>query len=356
MIIRFKERKVGPLLYIVVPLMAVLLAFLTGSGMMVWARVNPIIGYSAFFSGSLGSISGITDTLLRMTPFLFMGVGIAFSNRAGILNIGAEGQYIMGAIAATWVTLLAENLLPAGISILASLAIGAIVGGVWALFAGVLKAYLGINEIVTTVTMNWIAFRILQWLLRGPLKNPTAQAWPMSPPLKATLPIIFPGTRLHAGFLIALFMAIIAYYVLFKTDTGFKLRVIGQSTEVGRYSGYSVAKYMLISMMFSGAMAGLAGSVEILGVFKFLYEGIAVGLGYTAIIVSLVGKDHPLAIIPSAFLFGIIYNGASYLQAATGLPYTFSKAVEGLIYLFILISEVLILYKIEIVQIGSGQK
>ncbi len=353
LMIKFEERELSSYMYALAPALAIILAFLVGALMMLWAGVDPVSGYSAFIIGALGSPQGLTDTLLRMTPFLLMATGIAVSNRAGVLNIGAEGQYIMGAIAATWITLLVQEILPAPLSVTLSLILAALIGGAWALFAAVLKAYMKVNEIVTTVIMNWLALRILQWLLRGPLKSPTAQEWPMSPPLNAVLPSIIPGTRLHAGFLIAIAMAIVAYYLLFRTNVGFKLRVTGESTDVATYAGYSVTKYVLISMAFSGAMAGLAGAGEVLGVFKFLYEGIAVGLGYTAIIVALVGKNHPLSIIPSAFMFGVIYNGMTYLQSATGLTYTFSKTLEGLIYLFVLITEVFIVYRIKVVHTGG---
>jgi len=350
-LIRLIERELHPLYYVLIPVIAFLAAFGVGAVMMVWAGVDPLRGYSAFIRGSLGSPSAVIDTLLRMSPFLLMATGIAFSNRVGVLNIGAEGQYIMGAIIATWVTLILQSIVPPAVSVTASLTLALLIGALWALFAATLKAYLGINEIVTTVIMNWLAFRILQWLLRGPLKSPKAQMWPMSPPLNAVLPYVIPGTRLHAGFLLALIIAFLAYYLLFKTNFGFKFRITGSNPDVARYAGYDVRKFMLISMAISGGLAGLAGGCEILGIFHFLYEGIAVGLGYTAIIVALVGKNHPLAIIPSAFMFGLIYNGVVYLQSATGLTYTFSKALEGLIYIFVLLSEVVILYRIKIVRI-----
>jgi len=350
-LLKVEERRLPKYMFMVIPVVTFGLAFLIGAILMYWAGVNPLSGYSAFLEGSLGSPTAIINSLVRMTPFLFMAVGIAFSNRVGVLNIGAEGQYIMGAIMATWVTLIFQNITHPALSILLSLIVAAIVGALWAMFAGALKVYLGVNEIVTTVIMNWLAFKILQWLLRGPLKSPESEMWPMSPPLKAHFPYIIPGTRLHLGFLIALILAVAAYYFLFKTNLGFKFRVTGSSPEVATYAGYDVKKFVLFSMAFSGAMAGLAGASEVLGVFHFLYEGIAVGLGYTSIIVALVGKNHPLAIIASAFMFGVIYNGVVFLQSATGLTYTFSKAIEGLIYLFFIVSEVLVLYRIRTIKV-----
>jgi len=349
-LIRLIEREVSPYMFVLIPIAAFLAAFGVGAIMMMWAGVDPLAGYSAFIRGSLGSPLAVIDTLLRMSPFLLMATGIAFSNRVGVLNIGAEGQYIMGAIVATWIALALQDF-SGPLAVVSALILALMVGSLWALFAATLKAYLGINEIVTTVIMNWLAFRILQWLLRGPLKSPKAQMWPMSPPLSASLPYLIPGTRLHAGFLLAILIALIAYFILFKTNFGFKFRITGANPDVAKYAGYNVGRFMLISMGISGGLAGLAGACEILGIFHFLYEGIAIGLGYTSIIVALVGKNHPLAIIPSAFMFGLIYNGVVYLQSATGLTYTFSKALEGLIYLFVLLAEVLILYRIKIVRI-----
>ncbi len=349
--IRLEERReVPPHLYIIVPIMAFLSAFLLGGLLMEWAGAEPLSGYKAFLKGALGSLPTLGDTLVRMIPFLLMATGIAISNKCGVLNVGAEGQFIMGALATTWMAVLFQENLPSPLialmGIITSLAAGASWGGI----AGYLKAKMGINEVVTTVMMNWLAFKLMQWLLRGPLRSPLSQMWPMSPPIKPKMPIILPGTRLHAGFIIALLVAIGGYYLLFKTNLGFKMRACGQNPSSALYAGYDVERITLISMMISGGLAGLAGSIEVMGVFHVLYEGIAVGLGYTAIVVALVGKNHPIAIIPSSLMFGVIYNGVVYLQAATGVTYTLSKAMEGMIYLFVLVSELFVRYRIRVVR------
>lgn len=346
----FKERESSLIHILLIPLLAVGAAFLVGSLLMIWAGVDPLIGYASFLSGSLGGYTQITDTLLRTTPFLLMAVGIAFSNRSGVLNVGAEGQYLVGAIATTAVALYLQSVnAHVIIALIVSLATGALAGALWASVAGFMRAYFEINEVVVTVIMNWLAFKIMQWLLRGPLKNPLSQMWPMSPPIDIKLPMILPETRLHAGFVLSIFMALLTYYILFKTKLGFMARVLGTNIYAARYSGIPVRPLIVFSMAYSGALAGLAGGIEILGVFHFLYEGIAVGLGYTSIITSLLGRNHPLGIIGSSLIFGIIYNGVVYLQSATGLTYTFSKAVEGLIYIFFMLFSILVFYKIELV-------
>ena len=346
--IRVERREPSIILYVATPILAFLLAFLVGAFLMNWAGVSPVKGYKAFLGGAFGSFKTFADTLVRMVPFLFMAVGIAISNRINVFNIGAEGQFIMGALMTTWICVLFQDAIPWEILTVIVVFLAFLIGGLWSAFAGYLKAEMGINEIVTTVMMNWLAFKMMQWLLRGPLKNPESQMWPMSPPLEAKMPIIIPNTRLHLGFVLALASALIGYYLLFKTNLGFKIRASGRNMLAAKYAGYNVKKLIIVSMILSGGLAGLAGAVEVMGVYHFLYEGISVGLGYTAIIVSLVGKDHPLAIIPSAFIFGAIYNGVVYLQASTGLTYTFSKALEGTIYIFVLISELLVRYRVKI--------
>jgi len=352
----FREREFSLLHMLLLPLLAVGAAFSVSSLLMMWANVDPLVGYVSFLSGSLGGYIQITDTLLRTTPFLLMAVGIAFSNRSGVLNVGAEGQYLMGAIATTAAALYLQSI---NINVIVALAVsliaGALAGALWASVAGLMKAYFEINEVVVTVIMNWLAFKIMQWLLRGPLKNPLSQMWPMSPPIDVKLPIILSGTRLHAGFVLSVGIAFLTYYVLFKTKLGFMVRVLGANLHVAKYSGLPIRPLVVFSMAYSGALAGLAGGIEILGVFHFLYEGIAVGLGYTSIIASLLGRNHPLGVIGSSFIFGMIYNGAVYLQSATGLTYTFSKAVEGLIYIFFMLFSILVFYEVKLVVERRGK-
>jgi len=346
----FREREVSLAHILILPLLAVGVAFLAGSLLMIWANVDPLVGYASFLSGSLGGYVQVTDTLLRTTPFLLMAAGIAFSNRSGVLNVGAEGQYLMGAIATTATALYLQSVgINPVVVLIISVIAGATAGALWASVAGFMKAYFEINEIVVTVIMNWLALKIMQWLLRGPLKNPLSQMWPMSPPVGVKLPIILPGTRLHAGFILALVIALLTHYILFKTKTGFMVRVLGSNPNAAKYSGLPVKKLIVFSLAYSGALAGLAGGIEILGVFHFLYEGIAVGLGYTSIIASLLGRNNPVGIIGSSLIFGMIYNGTVYLQSATGLTYTFSKAVEGLIYIFFMLFTILILYEVKLV-------
>ena len=347
--IRLERRGEVPLyIYILAPLGAFLLAFLVGAFLMRWAGASPIRGYGAFLKGAFGGLKPFTNTLLRATPFLLMATGISLSNRSNVLNIGAEGQYIMGAIAMTWVAVLMQSHVPGFVVILVGVILAVIVGAIWAGIAGYLKAKMGINEVVVTVMLNWVAIMLLKWLLRGPLKDPRSQQWPMSPPIGPHLPYIY--GNLNLGFVIAVILAIATWFILFRTNIGFKLRACGENPKAARYAGFNVEGMLVLSMLISGGMAGMAGAFDVIGTFHILYEGIVVGLGYTSIIVALVGKNHPLAVIGSAIMFGAIYNGATSMQSVTQLSYTLSKCIEGMIYLFFLISEFLVLYRIKIVR------
>lgn len=349
--IRLEPRPVNIYTLILMTVLAFILAFIAGGLLMWWTGYDPIKGYSALIQGSLLSPTGLCETLVRMTPFLLIATGISISNRAGVLNIGGEGQYILGAIVTTAIGIYLADM-PAPIVITLSLISAGIVGGLWGGIIGILRSKYGINEVITAVMMNWLAYRLLQWLLRGPLKDPRSEMWPMSPPLQAGLDPLIPGTRFNIGFFIALLAALIAYYVLFRTNLGFKIRATGLNPTAARYFGYDVNAVIVLSMVTSGFMAGLAGGIDVLGIYHVLYEGISIGLGYTAIITALIGRNHPIAVIPSAFLFGMIYNGVVYLQATLGVSYTLSKALEGLIYIFLLVSEVFTLYRIKIVKYG----
>jgi simple sugar transport system permease protein len=350
-VIRIKPKPIQPLVFVLAPLASFTLAFLVGGVLMVWAGVDPISGYSAFLQGSLTTFPGFMQTLIQATLFMLMGTGIAISNRAGVLNVGAEGQYIIGTILATYIAISYQQMLPPQLTLLLAMLAAMLGGALWAMIAGVLKGFMNVNEVVTTVILNWLAYRILQWIIRGPLRLPGPQLYPMSPPIATTLPVIEQSSGLNAGLIVALALAIFSYYLLFYSKAGFEIRVTGSNPELAKYAGFNVSKVIVLSMAYSGALAGIAGGVEVLGNLHYLFEGISIGLGYTSIIVSLVARDHPLGVIAASIMFGTIYSGSSFLQTATHLTYTFSKALEGLIYLFVLVTTLFAFYEIKLVKV-----
>jgi ABC-type uncharacterized transport system permease subunit len=348
-LLKFEERRISSWIASISPYGGIPLAFLVAAVIMQCSGIAPLAGFTSFFEGAVLNPTGLAVSLARSTAFLFMAVGIGLSFKANVLNIGAEGQYLMGAIAATAIAMVTQDSLPLIISLAFCLLGAAAIGALWASVAGYLRAYMGVNEIITTVMMNILAFKILQWLLRGPLKNPASQQWPMSPPLKTSIAELVPGTTLNAGFILALLISIWTYFLLYRTVQGYKIRVVGSNPSAATYGGINVRRTMVYAIMYSGALAGLAGAVDVLGVFHFLYEGISIGLGYTSVVVALIGKTDPLLIVPASILFGITYNGFTHMQSALGVPYTLSKSVEGMIYLFILLIDVLTRYRIKVI-------
>jgi len=347
-ILKFEKREVSNWISALAPYTSIPIAFLIMSIALYFAGYDLLIGFTSFFRGAFLTPLGLASTLARSTTFLLMAVGIGLAFNAGILNIGGEGQYIVGAITATAIALATQDSLPIIVSLFLSLLGAAVMSMLWAAVAGLLKAYMGVNEVITTIMMNVLAFKLLQWLLRGPLRNPRAEAWPMSPPLEPKLLELIPGTTFNIGFVVALSIAILTYVILYRTSQGYKIRAVGANPDAALYGGINARKITVYAIMYSGALCGLAGAIDVLGVFHFLYEGISVGLGYTSIVVALVGRSNPLLIIPASFMFGGIYSGFVHLQSALGVSYTLSKAIEGVIYLVILIVNMLAEYKVKV--------
>jgi simple sugar transport system permease protein len=347
-VLKFEKREVSSWVSALAPYASIPIAFLVMAIALYLTGYDPLLGFTSFFRGAFLSQLGLVTSLARSTAFLLMAVGIGLALNAGVLNIGGEGQYIIGAIVATAIVIATQDFLPLPVSLILALIGSLVAGALWALVAGVLKAYMGVNEVITTIMMNVLAFRLLQWVLRGPLKNPLSEAWPMSPPLKPHLPELVPGTTFNIGFPLALLVAILTQFILYKTTIGYKIRITGANVDAALYGGINVKNIVILAFMYSGALCGLAGAVDILGVFHFLYEGISIGLGYTSVVVALVGRSVPVLIIPASLMFGCIYNGFTHLQSALGVSYTLSKAIEGVIYLVILVIHLLIEYRVKV--------
>lgn len=296
---------------------------------------------AALWSGSFGSTNAfLSATLVRATPLMLAGLGIALAFRAGIWNIGAEGQLLAGAAAAT-VTGLAAAALPALMAIPLVLAAGALAGLVWASVAEVLRRTRGILEVISTIMLNFVALYFVGFLVHGPLQEPLG-IYPQSPsiPESAQLPRLIPGTRLHAGFAIALLLAPALWWWLRATAAGFRVRAAGASPHAARMAGrIDVARVAGSAFLVSGALAGVAGAVEVSGVTLALYENLSAGYGYTAIVVALLARLHPVAVIPSAILFGALESGALAMQRDAGIPSVVVTAVEAVLVLTLLVAE-----------------
>lgn len=311
--------------------------------------------YSALFTGAFGSPSRIVaairsgdeveirksfypffESLVAATPYIFGGLAVALGFRAGLFNIGAEGQIFMGAIFGAYVGYSLTGV-PAMLHLPLAILAGALGGGVWGFIPGWLKAKTGGHEVINTIMLNYIAFRLSDWLLTGPMKRP-GSANPVSPTIMDTakLPRFFGDPiRFHLGFFIALGVAWLVYWFLFKTKWGFDLRAVGSNPHAARYAGMVVPVAIMLAMTLSGALAGLAGANEVLGLNYNLAMAFSSGYGFDSIALALLGKSHPLGVVLASLLFGALRNGATAMQLKADIPIDIISVLQAFILVFI---------------------
>ncbi|MCL4257134.1 MAG: ABC transporter permease [Anaerolineales bacterium] len=359
---------------LIVPILAIITGLLLG-GLIVavttdqvytaWSRspleaigvgINAALrSYSALFNGAIGNPERIADalasgeaaalrrafnpffeSLIKSVPYIFAGLAVALGFRAGLFNIGAEGQLFMGAVASVYVGFAVKGL-PAIIHLPLALGAGALGGAIWGFIPGWLKAKTGGHEVINTIMMNYIAFRLSEYLLRGPLQRPDTTN-PISPFIETTaqLPRFFESPiRFHLGFFIALAAAYGVYWLLFKTRLGFELRTVGANPNAARYAGMNILLITVLAMSLSGALAGMAGANEVLGVNYTLAPAFSSGYGFDSIALALIGRSHPVGVVLAALLFGTLRNGALQMQIAANVPVDIISVMQALILAFI---------------------
>jgi len=322
------------------PILAVLAALLIGAVLLALLRADPLKAYAALIGGALGDVSGLTQSLVKATPLLLVGLGICIAFRASVINIGGEGQIIVGALMATWFSL-TFRAWPSWLLISATLIAGFLAGAVWGFIPGILKARLGVNEILSTVMMNAIGLQLMNYLLSGPLIDPagvaagTFLAQSERLPESVWLPRLVPQTLLHTGALIAVVLAVAVYVFLWRTTIGYRIRAVGLNPDAARYAGVRVPVYQVLSLTLAGGFAGLAGVIEVIGVHHRLLEGITSGYGFSGIVAALFGNLHPLGAIPASFLFGGLLVGADKMQRAAQVPSALIGTLLGIVVLFV---------------------
>ena len=311
--------------------------------------------YEALFYGSFGNPGKIIEairggdgevirrafnpffeSLVTSIPYIFAGLAVALGFRVGLFNIGAEGQLFVGAIASVVAAIYIKGLPPI-IHIPLSLLAGFIGGGLWGFIPGWLKAATGGHEVINTIMMNYIAFRLSEYLLRGPLQDPEGFS-PVSAPIQdsAKLYRFFDSPiRFHLGFFIALIIAYLVYLLLFKTTWGYTLRTVGANPRAAKYAGMNIIQSTILAMFLSGGLAGLAGTTEVLGVNHNLALAFSSGYGFDAIALALLGKSHPTGVVLSAILFGFLRNGAIQMQLSAGIPIDIISILQAIILAFI---------------------
>lgn len=328
-----------------------------GAGLM---QALDVIGtaYGSFFVGAFGDpvriaraiLSGdgqefllaiypITETLRMATPYIFAGLAVAFGFQGGLFNIGAEGQYFVAGLTTVFVGYSLKGV-PAVIHLPLALLAGIAGGALWAAVPGILKAKTGAHEVINTIMMNYIAFRLAEFMLDvgGPMARPGYR--PVSPEIEpsAYLPQFFPSDsniRFNVGFLLALATAWFIHWLLFKTTLGFEIRTVGKNAHAARYAGINVPRTIVITMMIAGGLAGLSGATDILGVLRFMPNAFSSGYGFDAIALALLGNSQPLGVVLASLLFGALRAGANNMQAWAGVPVDITAILQGLIIIFI---------------------
>lgn len=328
------------LLNVALPLAGVVAALAIAGIFLALLKADPRSAYAAMVKGSLGSTFGLTQTLVKATPLLLVGLGICIAFRANVINIGAEGQIIMGALAGAVVPI-SMPAAPGWILIPLALAAGFASGALWGFIPGILKARLRVNEILSTIMMNAIALQFMNFLLQGPLMDPenvkrgTFLAQSARIPTQAWLPRLVPQTLLHAGLILAIVLALLVYVFLWRTTVGYQIRAVGLSPEASSYAGIDVPRNVALSLTLAGGFAGLAGVVEVIGVQHRLMEGLTSGYGFTGIVAALLGGLHPLGLLPASVFFGGLLVGADKMQRAVQVPSSLVTAVLGMIVLLV---------------------
>jgi ABC-type uncharacterized transport system permease subunit len=294
----------------------------------------PITAYGALLEGALGGPRAIANTLNSATPLIFAGLAVAFGFRAGLFNIGANGQLLVGAFCAAIVGTTLQ--LPFPLALALAIFAGGVGGALWGFIPGALKAWRGAHEVVTTIMLNSVAYLLLNLLASSVFKDPTA-TFPRTSDIGsgAVLPIILENTRLHGGIILAVISAVLVWFLLFKTVLGFEIRTVGANASAARYAGTRPAQITILTKSISGGLAGLGGSVEILGITKNYPAEYIVNYGFDGIAVALLGRAHPLGVVGAALLFGVMRAGSGSMQRATEIPVDIISIVQGVILLFV---------------------
>ena len=358
-----------------VPALAVLTGLIIGAFAILISGANVFTAYGALFVGSFGdpvrfytgfqqlfstgetagllkAIYPFTESLVTATPYIFAGLSVALGFRCGLFNIGAEGQFFIGALSSAFVGYSLVGL-PAYIHLPLAVLAGAAGGALWGIIPGYLKAKFGAHEVVNTIMMNWIAFKLSDWLLNGPMKASGFR--PVTPNVEVTaeLPRFFPDPiRLNWGLILAFVVAYALYWFLFKTTLGFEIRSVGANPDAAKYAGMSIIRNLVFVMALAGGLAGLAGSAQVLGVDHWVGQGFSAGYGFDAIALALLGKSHPFGVVLSALLFGFLRSGATRMQSMAGIPIDIISIIQGMVIIFIAAPEIIRwLYRIKNIKV-----
>ena len=318
---------------ILAPILSVILALLVGSVFILMTGSNPLDAYRVLFSQSLGSWDAFALTLQRATPLVFTGLAVAFAFRCGLFNIGAEGQLYMGGLAAVWIGLTFS--MPRFLHIPVAMLAAMLLAGAWGAIPGILKAKLGVHEVINTIMLNFVAYYLTDYLVIGPLHG--GRAGPETDRVLETarLTRLMPPSRVTTALFIAIVAAIVVYFILFRTKLGYEIRAVGLNPDGAQYGGISVSKNMVLAMAISGALAGLAGAEQVLGLHTRFIQRFSPDLGFMGIAVALLGRNHPFGVLLAALLFGALNAGGAAMDRMTDVPRELIVIIQALIIFFV---------------------
>lgn len=340
------EKRLNPsaAMNVIVPLVSVLAAFVVGAIFLTLTDRDPLEVYTAMFKGALGSQYGLAETVVKAIPLMLCALGISAAFRMQLWNIGAEGQFYMGAFAASYLPLTYPQL-PMWLMLPGMALLGCIGGGLWGLVPAVLRARWKVNEIITTLMLNYVAILWVDFLVYGPWKDPKGFNFPLTAKFTAAAALPnFGDSRIHVGLIIAVVLAAVFWVVFEKSRWGFEIKVIGASEQAARYAGMNIRRNIYWVMLLSGAVCGLAGMAEVSGIVGRLQPNLSPGYGYTAIIVAWLSKLNPAAILLVSILFGALQVGGFFVQTM-GVPASVAAMLQGAVLFFVVGGEFLTQYR-----------
>lgn len=342
-----KRLEYSRLMAFLVPIVSVVLALLAGAVLLALAGANPWVTYKAMAIGAFGGKYNVSETMVKAIPLMLCGLGVSVAFRMLFWNIGAEGQLALGGIAAAGVALFWADHIPPPLLLPTMVVAGFLGGALWGLIPALLKAYVHVNEIITSLMMNYIAILWVEHLFYGPWKDPHGYGFPGTAqfPKAARLPRL-PGTRFHLGMALALVAALFIWVVLRRTKWGYEIRVIGENPRAAAYAGINIVRNIILVMILSGGLAGLAGMSEVAGISHRLQKGLTVGYGYTAIIVAWLGKLNPWGVLVVAILVAGLLVGGDQIQITMQLPAAVALVLQGAILFFVLGGDLFTQYRI----------
>jgi ABC-type uncharacterized transport system permease subunit len=338
------------------PLIAIGLTLVTMAVLFAILGKNPITALGVYFLDPLTDSYSLIEIAVKATPLVMIGVGLSLCYIANVWNIGAEGQFLIGAVCGSWIAVKTQGT-DAGVWVLpAMLLAGAVGGALYALIPAICKVRFGASEILTSLMLVYIAELFLDYLVRGPWRDPNGFNFPTTAEFDpvATVPLLIEGSRLHLGAVIALVVVMVATVMLGRTIMGFEIRVVGAAPRAARFAGFDSNRLVIVTFLISGALAGLAGIIEVAGPVGHLQPGISPGYGFTAIIVAFLGRLNPVGILIAGLFLALTFIGGEQAQIAMKVPLDLTKVFQGILLFYVLACDSLILYRIRLVSSRPG--